>query len=190
MKLNVETNFPDVAKQIDALADDIAKQASARAMNRTMEQGKTAMSRFIRDEFAMTAAKVNDALRINRVSASKGNFKLEASMESPSKRGRSLNLINFGARQTKKGVTFKVKRAGGRQIVTGAFIANQGRTVFVRTGKQRLPIKALQTINVAQMFNTRRINDKVLALITAKFPEIFEREARYYTERFNARRGG
>jgi len=59
----------------------------------------------------------------------------------------------------------------------------------VRVGKERLPIKALTTIDVAQMFNTKRINAKVVQMIEAKFPTIFANEVRYYTERFNARAG-
>ena len=43
---------------------------------------------------------------------------------------------------------------------------------------------AVQTIDVAQMFNTRRINAKVVDVVKARFPAIFEREARYYTGKF------
>lgn len=52
-------------------------------------------------------------------------------------------------------MTFKIKRNGPRKLIPGAFLINDGKTVMIRVGKQRLPIKALQTINVAQMFNTR-----------------------------------
>jgi hypothetical protein len=188
MKISINTDFPDVARQIERLSDEIASQATARALNRTVEQGRTAMSREIRQEFVLPAAKVNSALRIERARFSKGSLKMEAMLESPSKEGRSLNLINFAARQTKKGVTFRISRAGGRKLIQGAFIANQGRTVFIREGKKRLPIKALQTIDVAQMFNTQRINAKVVETLRNKFPEIFQREAKFYTDRFNNRR--
>lgn len=188
MKLSITTNFADVAKRLKELHKDVATQATARAVNRTMEQAKTAMSREIRAEFMLPAAKVNQALRITKAVARGGLFQIEARLESPTTRGRSLNLMNFSARQTKKGVTIKIKRNGGRKLIPGAFIANKGRTVFIREGKQRLPIKALQTIDVAQMFNTRRINEKVVQVIRDRFPGIFEREAKFYTDRFNARR--
>jgi hypothetical protein len=188
MKLTITHNFPDVAKQINSLRDDVAKQATARALNRTVEQAKTSMSREIRAEFVLPAAKVNQALRINRARASAGTFNLEASLESPAKRGRSLNLANFGARQTKKGVSFKIKRNGQRVVIPGSFLINAGKTVMIRTGKARLPIKALQTIDVAQMFNTKRINSKVVQVIKDRFPAIFEREAKFYVDKFNAQR--
>ena len=190
MKLSISTNFPDVQRELDRLQKDVGAQATARAINRTMEQAKTAMSREIRGEFNISASKVNQSLRITRASFRDGLYRITAALESPTKRGRSLNLINFAARQTAKGVTVNIKRGGGRKLLAGAFIANEGRTVFRRVGKARLPIQALQTIDVAQMFNTQRINSKVVSFMQSKFPEIFAREAKFYTDRFNARRAG
>jgi len=185
MQFNIKTNFPDVQRAIAQLRDDVARKATASALNKTVAQAKTAMSREIRAEFMLPAAKVNQALRINRARAAGGQFSLEASLESPRQRGRSLNLANFAAKQTRRGVTFKVKRGGPRKLIPGAFLINEGKTVMIRTGKKRLPIKALQTIDVAQMFNTQRINGKVVSFIEEKFPELFANEAKFFTNRFN-----
>ena len=187
MQLSIKTNFPEVQRQLQQLQEDVAKQATARALNATVAQAKTAMSREIRAEFVIPAAKVNEALRINRARASNGAYSMEASLESPSKRGRSLNLSNFQARQTAKGVTFKVSRGGPRKLIPGSFLINGGKTVMIREGKKRLPIKALQTIGVASMFNTKRINAKVVQLVNERFPVIFAREAKFYTDRFNSK---
>jgi hypothetical protein len=62
---------------------------------------------------------------------------------------------------------------------------NDGKTVMIRVGPKRLPIKAIQTIDVAQMFNTKRINTKVQRFMVNKFPSLFDREVKYYTEKFN-----
>ncbi|GGX01509.1 phage tail protein [Undibacterium macrobrachii] len=190
MRIDVQTNFKDVAKQINELHSDVATKATARALNSVMAQAKTAMSREIRAKFVLSAAKVNESLKINKAVAKGGLFEMEASLESPSQRGRSLNLINFGARQTKKGVSIKISRDGGRKLIPGAFIGNGGRTVFKREGKARLPIKALQTIDVAQMFNVKTINKAVVDAINDRFPVIFDREVKFYTEKFNQRRTG
>lgn len=186
MKLTISHNFVDVQKRIEALHTDIASQATARALNRTVGQAKTAMSREIRSEFNMSASTVNQALMIKRARVKAGVFELEAELTSISKRGkRSLNLAHFSAKQTKKGVTFKIKRDGPRKLIPGAFLINKGKTVMIREGRSRLPIKAIQTIDVTQMFNTKRINAKVVTMIKNKFPEIFEREAKFYADRFN-----
>jgi hypothetical protein len=188
LTISVKHNFADVQRELEQLQEDIAARATASAVNKTIDQAKTSMSSEIRAEFNISASKVRDALRVNRATYRNGLFTIEASLESPTQRGRSLNLINFDARQTSQGVTVKIKKSGGRKLIRGAFIANGGRTVFIRVGKKRLPIKAEQTIGVAQMFNTKRINARVVKFIEDKFPTIFEHEVQFYTDRFNARR--
>jgi hypothetical protein len=185
MRLSITTNFPEVARAMATMRSDIANKALASALNKTAALAKTAMSREIRDEFVLPAAKVGAALRVNRARAVGGRFFLEASLESPAKRGRSLNLANFDARQTAKGVSFKIKRGGARKTIPGAFLINGGKTVMIRVGKARLPIKALQTIDVAQMFNTKRINARVVRMIEQRLPDVFANEAAFYIRRFN-----
>lgn len=188
MHLSIKTNFPDIQRNLDSMRSDIADKAMASALNKTVAQAKTAMSREIRSEYVLSAATINQSLRVSKAVKRGGVLNLQASLQSVSQRGRSLNLAHFQARQTSKGVTFKVKRTGGRKLIPGAFLINNGRTVMIREGKKRLPIKSLQTINVSQMFNTTRINAKVIDLINDKLPTIFKNEARYFTDRFNAAR--
>ena len=186
MKFSISTNFPDVQRALDRLSADIGNKATASALNKTVAQAKTAMSREIRAEFNVSAGKVAESLVVNKAIGMGARFSLSAALESKAKRGRSINLAAFAARQTSKGVTFKVKKNGPRKLIPGAFLINDGKTVMIRVGKQRLPIKALQTIDVAQMFNTKRINAKVLRFIEDKFPAIFVNEAKYFTDRFKA----
>lgn len=201
MQIKIETNFADIARQLAELPEQIGSKATASALNKTMAQAKTAMSRGIRAEFMMSAAKVNQALRVNKASAKGGLFQMEASLESPRQQGRSLNLINFTARQNKSGLlSVKIKRTGGRKPVAGAFIGNKGRTVFERVAgttmasrskyagtKHAQEIKAVQTIDVAQMFNTKRINAAVVELVETKFPEVFDHEVKFYMDKFNGK---
>jgi len=190
MHFTIKANFSDVQQKLDALQQDIAMQATARALNRTFEQAKTKMSQEIRAEFVLPASTVNASLRISRAGFKAGQLGLTAWLTSISRPGkRSLNLAHFQARQTAKGVTFKIKRNGPRQLIPGAFMINGGKTVMIRTGKKRLPIEARQTIDVAQMFNTKRINARVVQTIMDRFPVIFDHEVKFYTDRFNARTG-
>lgn len=184
MNISIQTNFPQVRRALAELRTDVGNRAMASALNKTVAQAKTAMSREIRAEFNISAGKVGESLRITRAVATGGRFSLSAALEAGGRRGRSLNLAAFGARQTAKGVSFKVKKSGPRKTIPGAFLINDGKTVMIRVGKERLPIKALQTIDVAQMFNTKRINAKVLRFINDKFPTIFVNEAKYFTDRF------
>lgn len=186
MRLSIKTNFREVQQKLDRLSDDVALKASVSATNKTIAQAKTAMSKEIRKEFNLSAAKVAEKLFITKARYVAGRFTIEATLLSETKSGRrSVNLINFQARQTAAGVTVKVKRAGGRRVVKGAFIANKGRTVFKRQGPKRLPIEPVQVIDVPQMFNTRKVNAAVIRFIQAKAPEIFNREIKFYVDRFN-----
>ena len=191
-KITIKHNFPEVAKLQAQLEEEVRVQATARAINRTLDQGKTRMIRAITAEYNIKAGVVRESLRIISASAKQGYFRIEGILESPAQRGRSRNLIHFGAKQTPLGVMVQIKRNGPRKVIRGAFIANKsnqyGGTVFERRGKSRLPIDSIQSIGVPQMFNAKKVNEQVVRFLIDKFPEVFEREARYYTERFNRRR--
>jgi hypothetical protein len=150
--------------------------------------------------FAAALGWVRQRLRINRARVSGAALKLEASLIGGDGKRRSANIIRFleksvtlaQSRKRSKAGTInrlfvQVKRKGGRKPLSDkTFIGNKGRTVFKRDGKDRLPISPVQVIDVAQMFNTRRINRVVVDKLQAKFPEIFEREAAFFLARFNA----
>ncbi len=87
-----------------------------------------------------------------------------------------------GATATKKQLSglerqigFAIKRGGGLKTIQGAFLANKGRTVFMREGKDRLPIKPVQVIGVSQMFSGRAIRQRVMTKISADLPVEMQR---------------
>lgn len=182
MKINIRTNFPDVAARLGQLQAGVADQVLARSLNRTMDIAKTAMSKEIRSEFNLSASYVRDRLRVRRAFAKAGQFSLSAELIGGDGKRRSANVIGFGARKAATGVSVQIKK-GQRKTIAGAFIGNKGRTVFRRTGKTRLPIEPVRTIDVAQMFNTRRINAAVVAAMNARFPAIFQRELAFALSR-------
>lgn len=199
MNLTITTNFPEVQRAIDRLRTDVATQVTARSLNKAIEQARTQMSREIRQEFNVSAALVRERLRIKRASFKNGVLGLAAELSAPEGRkgGRRINLIRFGAKENKQGVSVKIKKIGARKTVVGAFIGNKGRTVFQRVPGSimrsrarshgvlhRERIVAVQTIDVPQMFNTKRINAAVVAAMQAKFPAIFARELEWALSRF------
>lgn len=190
MRFDVRHNFGDVAKRLGQLRDDLQEKAIARSLNRIVDRSRTEMGREIAAEFNITKREVNDNLTVSKASPKPGRLFLTATLASPSrKKGRGFNLIRFvsgrrvvggkGAPQLK----LKIKRSGGLKSVRWAFIGNQGRTVFIRQGNKRLPIKALTTIDVPQMFNTKRINAKVLDMIRRELPIELERNIKFITRR-------
>lgn len=190
--ISIRHNFPEIAAKLDRLGNDIGDKAVTRALNTTVRQGQTQMARQISREFKVPVGKAKERLVIHRAYYKRGVYHFQAKLEATRRgRGRSMNLIHFvenkttlaeGRKRAKKGtlnqVHFQIKRTGGKKVIPGAFIANRGRTVFIRTGKKRLPIRAVNTIDIPQMFNAKRIHGAVGATIIAKFPQNFRRELR------------
>lgn len=208
--ISIRNNFPAIAAKLDRLPENIANKALVRALNHTIDQGKTEMARRISSEYRLSVAKAKERLSVRRAYARGGKLHFEAILEAKRRyQGRSMNLIHFvedrvslaeAKRRAKAGeggkhtlrhggqvtlahqVRFQIKRTGGAKIIPGAFIANMGRTVFIREGKGRLPIKPVNTIDVPQMFNGRRINTVVRQVILDKFQGNFRRELRVVLE--------
>ena len=70
--------------------------------------------------------------------------KLQANVEM--KEAARVSLARFSAKQTKKGITYKIKKSGPRSLIKSAFglsIDKLNRQVFRRVGKSRLPIVRL-----------------------------------------------
>lgn len=203
MQISIKTNFPDVQRSIDALASGVREKALASALNRTVEQGRTQMVREITSEYAIKSSEVREKLRLIRATFRQGAFSMRATLSAEDRR-RSLSLARFmegrvtlaEMRRRKKAearpqLRFRIKRGGPLQTIPGAFVAtaNGGTFVARRVGKARYPIQALSTIGVPQMFNQKRINATVVRVLRERFPDIAEREIRYYVDRFN-RKGG
>ena len=196
--ISIKTNFPDVVKKLKTLEDGIGNKAVVRALNATIDQGKTQMARTISKEFRISVGSAKDRLSVTRASASSANVGFEVALEATKKgKGRAMNLIAFVESKTTLGearkrakagtqsqVYFQVKRSGGKKMIKGGFIANKGRTLFIRTGKARLPIRSLSTIDIPSMFNTRRINTQVVKVMREQFEKNFNRELDKVTQGF------
>jgi hypothetical protein len=186
--ISVKTDFKDISRKLNRLSTDLQKKVVPAALNKVIAKANTEMTRQIVSEFNIQAAEVRTRLRVIKARRNYANWFAVLDPFASNKRGRSLNLIRFverkvtlaeGRRRKQAGsasqLRFQIKRGGGKKIIKGAFIANNGRTVFIREGDDRLPIKALSTIDVPQMFNTRRIQQAVMARINREMVVEFDR---------------
>ena len=168
--IDVRHNIREAAANLAKLKDELQDRAVGAAVRKTVEKARAEMTRQITGEFNIKAGDVRAQLRLSygRAGGAVKVAKLEAFGR---RRGHtSRNVMLFAARQVKKGVSVAIKRSSGRKVIAGAFIANKGRTVFIREDKSRLPIRGVETIDVPQMFNTRRLNEAVVKKIKADFP--------------------
>lgn len=190
MAITVRNNFPQIVSRLKQVERDVGQRALVKAINKTMQQGKGAMARQISSEYMLTSAEAKGRLRVSR--ASNKGLRVVATLEATKRAyGRSMNLIRFversvtlaeGRKRAKAGtlqdLRFQIKRTGGKKNITGAFIANKGRTVFVRQGKERLPIAGVMTIDLPQMFNARKVREVVERIMVMRLDANFERELR------------
>ena len=205
MYIKIDVDISKVAGWGRSMTEQTIRQAQASAVNKLVALAQTAMRREIVREFNVSASFVRERLKVRKASARGTGFIIEAVLTGSGSSGakRSANLIHFveksislaearrrlraGEGQSSRNRTFelraKIKRGAGPKIVKGAFIGNKGRTVFIREGNTRLPIKPVQTIDVPQMFNTKRVNGRVVALIESRGKQQLEHELRYYMSR-------
>ena len=177
-------------------AREMKGTALVRALNKTADRVKVAGSREVRKAgYNLKASDIKRALKISRATQSS----LKATVTAG---GRPIPLIQYGARQTSKGVTVNV--LSGRKLIPGAFIATMqsGHTgVYVREPGSKhkkvlkagraswhgLPIRELFGPAIPDALANPAVRDALQALITEQFPIILEHEHSWLARRAQAR---
>lgn len=151
----------------EALDPEKYTKIATRTLNKLGAQVKTAISREVRSEYNIKAERFNSGLYVRRASWENMSFLLAF-------KGRFPGLQNFDARQTRKGVTVKVKKQNGRKVVKKGFMANTpegAQAIWKRTGdamrpmtkgryqgKMREPIERLYGPDIVAMVNQVGVN--------------------------------
>ena len=81
-------------------------------------------------------------------------------------------LTEFGATQTRRGVSFRIRKGGGRSMLPSAFITTikYGRGVFAREkgGKGRVPrgpVSVFTGPSIPQLFSSEKVMSKIRAYV-------------------------
>ena len=129
-------------------AEKQANRAAQQAINRTLQRSKTKMANVIGDKLNLQKKIIRELIAIRKASKARGlNGKLIV-------KDKLVSLIEYKAKQNRKGISFKIFRSGPRKLVRHAFIAEDrfGRdTAFRRDGKARLRIKPLYGTKVTDV---------------------------------------
>lgn len=170
---NVGASAREFIASVEGFKKNTMNKAAAIALNRTAEGVRVDGGREIRARFKIKMATVNKSFSITKASADR----LVAVVNV---RGRPLNLGNFGARQTRKGVSVQVK--GTRKLIPHAFIvkvaSRDGEStfgvVFIRDAHgrarpARLPIKALTSVDVPGVFSLKEVQQIMRNLALDRF---------------------
>lgn len=162
-------------------------EAITRALNKTAITARADAARSIRDAgYGIKVSSVKGAISIRRAS----NQDLKAIVTAT---GNPIPLINYGARQTSKGVSVNVKN--GRKVIAHAFIATMAsghKGVFARQGKTHkkvmrrgksywsgLPVDELFGPSIPTAFANGAVQDAVKTAIEERFPVVLRQELKF-----------
>jgi len=144
------------AKQLTALRVSVGKAKSkfgrelAATINAVAKKTKLDIGRDVRKTIAIKKAESEKPLKISTKATAESPRTTVSIAKTP-----RLGLRHFGARQDKRGVSYKISKEGGRQRIEGAFqgpkpgvmkVSWKG-NVFKRLGKERLPIVHLRGVS-------------------------------------------
>lgn len=206
MQLNIDVRgIKDIQSALQSMRTELVDKAMVAALNKVGPKARTEMTRAITEEYNIQRSEVVSRLSLKGASA--GNLRVVLDPFASGTKGRSMNLIHFlekkvsmseARRRARNGMLsakgangqivpilyFKIKRNEPAKPIPGTFIGNRGRTVFIRIGKSRLPIEAVSTIGVPQMFNSKVISQRVLDRINNELPIEFDRAIAYIIEKY------
>lgn len=133
--------------------------ASSRALNRAISSARTVAVRDLSKATGIRPQRaIRDKLKLRNARPSRLIAEIGAIPYTP-------NLARFTARQTRAGVS--ASAWGKRKVYRGTFLGNQGRTVFKRVGKDRLPIKPVHGPRLHKHFVAKALTDAMNAVATA-----------------------
>ena len=161
-------------------------KAFTRAAKPEATQGRTQISKCIRQNISIKASDLKPVLRVDR-------HKKGASITL--KENQRLSLRYFGATQNAKGVTYKMNKGSGRTFIEGAFQgpkpgavkASWRGNVFKRVGKTRLPIQKLMGASAWGVFVVRKMYTPTRSSLMKKFNQRLRHEVDYLISKGAAR---
>ena len=173
-----------IARLKAAVADTgrTLRKELAIAANAAARKGKSVVNKQIRTELVIKAKDLRPVIRTGR----KANTEDISTSVSVSKTKR-ISLREFGARQTRKGVSYRASKTGGRKIAKGAFqgprpglmkVSWRGH-VFKRTGKSRLPIAKLHGPSAWGVFVVGKKMGTSAEVVQAELVKQVERRIRF-----------
>lgn len=179
IKIDVRHDMRAIIVGLENYRKELVDGATVRALNRTAITVRAEAARDIHDEYpGLKIGAVKDRIDIQK--ANKITQRVVISVS-----GRPIPIIEFDARQTRAGVTVKVKK--DRKLLRGAFIATMstGHTgVFYRRGFRgarapRLPIDQVFSISLPVAWSNKKVMDAVVRAAKERFPEALSQEVRF-----------
>ena len=170
MEVKVNSNFKKALRDIGNVPRKYVQKAMVTALNKV---GAEVFTQAKKELAGATGLKQNVVVKgLKKDKARRGDEEYSIFIKS-----RYKNVIEFGARQTKKGVTAKVW--GKRRIYRGAFIGsgrNSGKQlVFKKRSDNPKKIRALHGASLPREFHRQDMESIFKKKIKTRFPILFKR---------------
>lgn len=153
-----------------------------RALNKTAAPARTEITRGLAKRTGMKIGRTKESVKLKKATFS--NLRAAISLST----GR-IPLIDLRARETKRGVTYRSTKTGGRETISDAFLTRVGSTehkgIFKRKGRPRLPIVELRGPSLAVLYEDldelqrsvqRKASDRLSKNIAAQIQLILNRK--------------
>ena len=184
MEVKVNSNFKKALRDIGNVPRKYVQKAMVTALNKVGAEVVTQAKRELKDATGLKAGTVGK--KIAKDKARRGDETYTINIKS-----RYKNVIEFGARQTKKGVSAKVW--GKRRVYKGAFIGsgkNSGKQlVFGKTRGNPKKLKALHGPSLPREFHRQDMESLFNKKIKIRFPILFKRAAEFHMLKTKGRIG-
>jgi len=175
MEVKVNSNFKKALRDIGNVPRKYVQKAMVTALNKVGAEVVTQAKRELKEATGLKAGVV--AKKIKKDKARRGDEEYSIFIKS-----RYLNVIEFGARQTKRGVS--AKAWGKRKIYRGAFIGggrNSGkRLVFKKLKDDPKRIEALHGASLPREFHRQDMESIFKKKIKTRFPILFKRAVEFH----------
>lgn len=176
MNVSIESNIKSISRRWRGIHKNTITKATVSSLNK---MGKEVMGKTVKELAQVTGVKPQKKIKSKMKFYKASRNRLDAFIRL---KGNYSNLIEFSARQTKKGVRHKAWN--NSQIAKGAFIAsgrNSGkRLVLKRTSKERLPIRGLVGPSLPNEYFKSGVNKTMNRLVGKRFNTLFNRDLEFY----------
>jgi len=173
MEVKVKSNMKEALRNLGTVHKKYVHKALVAALNKVGAEVVTQAKRELKDATGLKAGVVGK--KIKKDKARKGDETYSIHIKS-----RYLNAIEFGARQTKKGVSAKIWNV--RKNYKGAFIGsgrNSGKQLVFKKSKRKKGIEAVHGASLPREFERQGMAKIFNKKIKTRFPILFKRAVEF-----------
>ena len=173
MEIKIKGTIKQAVRNVKKVNKKYVPKAMVTALNEMGKEVMTQAKRELKDATGLKAGTVAKKIQKDKARRNDNTYSIFI-------KSRYLNVIEFGARQTKRGVS--AKAWGNRKIYRGAFIGrgqNSGKQLVFKKGRGSKQIKAVHGASLPREFERQDMKKIFNKKIKTRFPILFKRAVEF-----------